>query len=922
MTVTEIKQSIGSFEVRLREDTPRHLLNALTFFGHVAVMPGRLNPLQYGDNLLQAARYVGVYRGRDAQNTFTLKGSGLAFWLGDEDNKGDVFETAVVLTADTFADSVTALLPPGGAVVAGTINAVAGTYTGRHQWQTSREALTYVADTFDAEWRMNGDATLDAGTVTQLYGTTPRAILLPKGWGADLQRKALPGKASMGVDVEDTTTRVVLLAEGEGTNIVTGDADAPATPYRDLRGNPIKMTRIVSESETSSGNATARAQLQLNRFLNARRSVSLTSSEYDIKGTFGVGEYLDVYDPDNGFYDAAREVNWQGDRINPMALRCVEMTWPIPEGWTVAFRDLNGAWWDLSAYYVPEGGETTIVVGELARGLASVGGEAIGIRPNLPVGDGDTDTTIPGIVTFGDFSTGSYQSPTDGWTKAVVLATWIQPLNGDGSTVLDGDHYELQYRVNTFIGYQVRWGQLATYRWGGLAGNRWGAPITSPIDTADEWHSIFVPWDQIQFMVQELTPGVEYEFRVRAVDLRGQQGPWSTSEFIVASGDLFSPSTPAAPVVAASMVALQVVHTLGKASGGTFNLEPDLVYLSVHLGTDSGFQPEDGNQIGKLVANGGMIQAGIPAVGTFQVDHTDIVWVKVVAVDSSGNKSSPSAAVQQTVELIDDAHISNLTVSKVTAGTISATWINAGRITTADTGRRVELDGDGVKTFNADGHTTIQMRADEGRINFYEPGFAVPPLEIGETSAGGYGMRVSDLFNDTKVLIGQLDPAGGFATENYGIALQNPAGELVKLENFIFGPTKNIKSSVGSTASTTFTDLSDGTGPQIAGIIIGDTGRAIVTLSAYMEPASGDMGLMGVEITDEFANLTQAAAELDSLSLGGGSSSSLTSVTGRASVQVFVDGLAPGWYAFTAKYKVLGLGTGLFANRIMVVQPY
>lgn len=718
MTVTEVKQALGSWDLTLKEDTPRAVLDALTYFGHVAIMPGRVDPSLFSDQLLASARYVGVYRRRGASDTFSIGGSGLAFWLGDEDDKGDIHETAVTLTNATFAQSVTALLPPHGGVVAGTINSVPGTYSNSHQWVTPRKALDYVAETFGAEYRVRGDAVnkvvLDAGTVSQLYVTTPKALLMNREAGRDLQRIALSGKMGMDDDVEDYTTRVTLLAEGEGTSIATGSADQAVIPYKDLRGNPVRITRLVSESDTPAGSATARAQLALNRFSGKRSAVSLSTDAFDIKGDVAVGDYVDVYDPDRGFIDRTREVYWEGQPINPVALRCVELTWPVPEGWTVAFRDTNGVWLDLSPYYAPETGTTDVKVGDLPASLSSGGGEDIGYRPNLPDTPGGVDATIPAAPAFGDLSTGSYQPTTGEWTKAAIYVTWSQPLNLDGSTITDGGHYEIRYRVKSYIGYRVRWGQLTAYRWGELSGNRWGAPITDPVSTSGEWNTVYVGWDQNQTMIQELTPGVEYELQIRAVDSANppHQGPWSTSEFVVASEDLFAPSVPAAPVVASSMVAIQVIHTLGRADGGTFNLQPDLVYLSVHVGGSSSFFPDETNEVGKLIANAGMIQANIPAVGTFKIDQTEGIWVKVVAVDGAGNKSGGSEAVQATVDLIDDAHISDLTVSKVTAGTIMAQWIMAGSIKTAESGARVELSGAGIKQYNASGVETVAVNTD------------------------------------------------------------------------------------------------------------------------------------------------------------------------------------------------------------------
>jgi hypothetical protein len=835
MTVTEVKQALGSWDLRLRDYTPQQILDSLSYFGHIAVLPGRVEPAQFGDNLLRQARYVGVYLNRDSQNEFILKGVGMAFWLGDSDDKGDVFEAAVTLNAQTFANSVTALLPPAGAVIAGTINSVAGTYTGKHQWQTSRKALDYVTQIFGAEWRVNGDATLDAGTVSQLYVVSPKTILMAKATGRDLARAALAGRMAMATDVEDYTTRVVLLAEGEGISIQTGSASAGVVPYKNLRGGLVKQTRLISESETTATNANARAQLALNAFSGKRTSIDLSTDAFDVKGDVVVGDYIDVYDPQNGFIDTAREVYWEGQPINPVALRCVEMSWPIPPGWTVAFRDINGVWIDLSQYYAGETGQTTITVGQLGRSLSGIGSEGVGIRPNLPSG---ADATIPAAPVFGTFSTGTYQ-PVDGpWVKAAILASWTQPLNGDGSTIIDGGHYEIRYRVNAYMGYRVRWGQLTPYRWGTLSGNRWGAPISDPVSSG-EWHIVYVGWGQTQVLIQELTPGMEYEFQIRAIDAANppKNGPYSASKFVIASGDLFAPSTPAAPQVGASRIAIQVVHQLGKASGGTFNLEPDLAYFSVHVGGSASFFADDSNMVGKLVANMGTIQGRIAAVGTFPIDNTEAIWVKVIAVDISGNKSNASAGVQSTVKLIDDAHISDLTVSKITAGTITATWINAGRITTAASGPRVELEGSGLNAYDAAGYQTIALSGAQTRMSFSEPGYVYPPVEIGKTSNGTYGIKVQDLFGETKVLIGQIDPNGGFETENYDLVSRNPlTGKLVSLSTLAHGITAvSVSGSWVPGAGNTI----EVTGANVT-VRIGSTGKALVMISGSISLDVGE----------------------------------------------------------------------------------
>ncbi len=141
--------------------------------------------------------------------------------------------------------------------------------------------------------------------------------------------------------------------------------------------------------------------------------------------------------------------------------------------------------------------------------------------------------------------------------------------------------------------------------------------------------------------------------------------------------------------------------------------------------------PNDGTRVGKLRANQGMITAGIPAVGTFQVEEVDARWIKMVAVDINGNASNASVAASATAMLIDDAHISDLTVTKVTAGTISADWIIGARIKTANIGARVELNTGGLQAFNAAGTQTVDVAASTGDVAI-----------IGQLSSGTGGDRV------------------------------------------------------------------------------------------------------------------------------------------------------------------------------------
>jgi hypothetical protein len=928
MTIKQVIQALGDWSIRLRETTPRHVLDQLDYLGHVAVLPGRLDPSMLSDNILASARYVGVYRGRDAADEYNLTGAGMAFWLGDEDDKGDIFETGVELVADTFVDVVTALLPAGGAIVAGTLHAQPGTLTQTFRWTTPRKAIGSVTELFEAEWRVNNDGTLDAGTVAQLYVTTPKVMLVRKeSGGRELARVAIPGRMRLETDVEDYSTRVVVLAEGEGDAIATGDADALAVPYKDIHGNTAKLTRLVSSAETPAANADALAQLQLNRFTNPRAAASLDADAYDISGDMTVGDYLAVYDPDNGFYDLNNSAYWGGREINPIHLRCTELSWPVPAGWTVAFRRANGTWLDLSEHYAAETGQTTIKVGEFNRSLTAVGTQPVGTRPN-------GDSSVPAAPAFTGFSVGTYQSegPGDGpVTSAAIRAQWSTPLNLDGSVVLDGDRYELRYRVNAVIGYQVTHGEMELFDHGDFGTH--GAMLSEPVEASPQWMSALAGWGTNEFTIMELTPGVQYEIQIRGIDAATPPnfGPWSASSFVTTLGDLVAPPIPAAPVVAGNRISIQVVHDLGTAAAGI--LPPDLDHLEVHVGGAAGFTPGSDTYVGRLIATGGMAYGGIPAVGTFAIEPVDQVHVKVVAVDRSGNRSGASESATVTAELIDDAHISDLTVSKVTAGTISAVWLNAGAITTALSGRRIAMESDRLSIYGWNGGRVADLNGLLRRLSFYEavdPGeddmFSNAVVELGRTSEGTYGLRVADLFGETKVRVGQIDPAGGTGSENYGIALENPSGQLVKLEDFIFGPISNGVNTAQSTSSLSYVDLAT-VGPSVT-VTIGQTGRAMLILSARIGWSVADDqagGAMGVELTG--ANVATPGGSGEP-GLSKYSEVSTGGAVARADFDYssfvhFYEGLTPGETTFTCKYKSLVSGASAdFQERKIAILPY
>lgn len=737
MAIQDVLGKLGQWSIKLRKDAPPGLLEEVEWFGHVVVAPGRIDPVERGDDLLAkgVARYVGILRDvvvstTDDSSQTTLSGVGLAAWLGDEDGKCEQIESpGIAVTGASFAAAVAALVP--AAVPVGTIyTGVTGTITNTFIYQSRRAALDYLCTILDGEWRVNADATLDAGPASALYQTTPTALIVRKAdAGYDQTLKALPGSLESTRSAKDYTTRVVLVAQA----LAGGTADAATVPYRDMHGNPVVMTRIVDETtDTVSTNATARAQSTLNLWSGIRRALRLSATEFDIAGDFVPGDVVWCYDPDAGIADTDYEVEFRGRLIQPMPVRVREMSWPVTAGHTVAYRIPPSApggdptWIDLTPWVEWESGQSEIVVSDsLSTALTPGVG---GILTVVPGGGGGTgDTAVPDVPVFGTFTTTAYQ-PGDGLAQAAIQVTWTQPLNTDASTIVDGDHYEVRYRPT------------------GLT----------------DWQVTMVGFDQTSVTITALSPNTTYEFQIRAVDYASpiNAGAWSATTSFLSATDTTPPATPAAPTVAASEASVQVTHTLGLASGGTFNLPLDMDHLEVHVGPSSGYTPDATTWAGDLNANGGMVSGSIPAVGSFRVSSTAAVFVKVIAVDKTGNKSTPSSAATVTALLWDSAHISDLTASKITAGTMSAAVILGGSIKTGTSGKRVEQDADGIRQYNASGVIQINLDNVTGTATFAGALSAATGTFAGSLSAAT-GTFAGALSAATGTFAGALSAATG-----------------------------------------------------------------------------------------------------------------------------------------------------------------
>lgn len=166
--------------------------------------------------------------------------------------------------------------------------------------------------------------------------------------------------------------------------------------------------------------------------------------------------------------------------------------------------------------------------------------------------------------------------------------------------------------------------------------------------------------------------------------------------------------------------------------------------------------------------------------------------------------------------------------------------------------------------------------------------------------------------------------AGELTDGDYGLAVVNPAGELVKLGDFVFGPQVHEVTTQQSRSSTTFGDLAT-VGPTVT-VNVGQTGRVLVLYACQIgwidnntDGAVG--GEAGIEVTGATSRPVGDDQRLRAFTQSGGTT--YNSANFQLANMKFFTGLNPGLHTFRMKYRSLTAGKNCdFDNRSIAVFPY
>ena len=704
----------GNFTVTFSQEfTPTSVIETITEWGHIVITPQEVDVDTLSDNeILNTARYTGIVLNRTLEEgSVQINGQGLELYMGDgqakgmviaeSNNVGKVRNYTGTTLAETLFNSTAQTNKPLGimldeagntqAITQGTISNPAGTYTGSHFVETALSALKFVSEILNTEYRVNANATLDAGPSANLFqgvGTAePNTIIVKTAYGQDPEFEGVvPQGLRTEFDATDWVSRVDFTGEVgffDTATDVAGEANISSNPYKDLHGNALKRVGLVQEPDVPEANLNTRATTLLNELSRIKKVLNLDLEQYEVSGDMQVGDFIYAFDPDVGFKDTAadaaaesrslHEVTFRGQTITPVKIRVLGLTFPITTGMGCYYRDKDGNYTDITEYVQYEEGAAQVELGDLIRTIGD----------DLRFSEYSLSRTTAGAFSIPDLpSTPTLQSGTyldsTGVSSGFIRITVSKPTNEDGSQITDGSHYKVRYKKVTDNEYSYQ-----------------NFPFTGVSSES--------------LLIQDLTVGQTYDVGVAVVDKSGFKkmsaydgsgsdlytnsqsvnANFATNARIEIEKDGQAPSKPKTATIATGPLRVQVTHFLGKdgtdGNGnpfGNFTLEGDLDHLDIHAVTQSGnsqnFTVATSNKIGEVrVTSGNLLQA-IPVIGTIELEDSADYYFRIVAVDKSGNASNPSDGQSGNANLIQEANIADATITTAKIGDAQITTAKIG----------------------------------------------------------------------------------------------------------------------------------------------------------------------------------------------------------------------------------------------------
>lgn len=747
----------GTFSVQLSaETTPNSVINSIDPWGQLLVHTTRVDEnTMSNQDMIKEARYVGVVQNLEyTLDSFQVNGKGTMVYLGDTDSRGlvvaETSDSGAVrsYTADSLKDVLDRTTStPYGLLRTGDdasqqairtkdsnsiINPTTGTttYTGDHYLESVYKAVKYVCEHFDAEFYVDNEGYFYAGRPEDIFSghdTDPTAIIIREGQGEDPNIEGfIPASITTGFNAEEYITKVELIPTGKTKEVSMAEANVSTNQYKDLFNNNLKRIQVVKDASATESNFQARANKALSEYNRLKQTVNVSLEGYDISGSFQVGDKIFIYDPEVGFEDTQSKANlesrdihqvvYQGQTLNPEKIRVVGMSYPIQEGMGVYYRNsYTGNIIDLTDYVQFESGDITLEIGDVGDTLSTDFSTAAAViaaettqeftYPDQPTKPSDGTVGFDSVV--GTYIDGASTA------KGFIKISWTTPQNKNGTTIIDGSHYLIQWR---------------------MVSDRDGNNILDEDDVAldtSDYMAASIGFDQNSYVIENLNIGFTYTVRLYAYDTADHASDVVQEAALQIPRSAFAPNKPAVPAnsqgsLAMGLLRAQILHKLAQVKDNdgnvitnvvNFTLARDVAHLNVYAATDSFTMSYDSTEkkisqsdvddyfVGTINVGPGAIDIGSAAVGTVNLDALnltadDTVYFYITAVNSSGRESEPSDIFDSaganplinsshigtaviTTAHIDDAQITSAKITSLTATKIDSGTISAKQITLA-----------------------------------------------------------------------------------------------------------------------------------------------------------------------------------------------------------------------------------------------
>lgn len=280
----------------------------------------------------------------------------------------------------TTGNEIVAELLAGTSIVAGDVDCPENIPYDWHVLDlTPLEALDHycrVVSDPPREYRLNPDRTLDVAAAGALFtdhapGTATAILLLEE----DLD---VPGGIPPVVaDAEKRATEIRVIGAERSTVsgrkvIITATAQVPGTPEVDWNGNPVRRTRIVSDSTVDHfGYADALAVDLAAAEAEPPLAIEATLSGIGTRPAFGAGDWVYVCKPTAGIQDLANPTMVDGEVVFPRRLRVLSLTRRLGPSHRIEVRRADGTTFDLPGVRWEPEDATDLKLGERPRSFVA-----------------------------------------------------------------------------------------------------------------------------------------------------------------------------------------------------------------------------------------------------------------------------------------------------------------------------------------------------------------------------------------------------------------------------------------------------------------------------------------------------------------------------------------------------------------------